>query len=85
MMHEGTCISIRNLTIDGEKFELRAYDPYGFWKAKWNGKTTPKELQGYFTSLGEIEKACTAVVSRKLSKDPDKLNVSSVNPMEGRE
>lgn len=80
--------SIREITIENEKFEARCKDPHGFWTVKhtsMNKGATPEEIKGQFTSLTEAQKAINAVVAKKLKKDPETLVQEVVNPQADKE
>lgn len=78
----GEVTSIREIIIEGERFEARCSDPYGLWKVKpLKGGALPKELEGTFTSLTEAEKAVVAVMAKKLKIDPSDMKKEIINPV----
>lgn len=80
-MEEKDEIGMRLITIDTDQFEVKAHDPYGFWTVRVkNGKKTPPELQGHFTSVSEAERHIRAYSAKLRGGDPSEKKLTIRDP-----
>jgi len=72
---------VRNIEVDGYLFVATCSDPYGFWKVSPLKGSSPKALDGYFTSYENVLNACALAVEQikksatKEAADTNKVRV----------
>lgn len=59
---------VRNIEVDGYVFVATCSDPYGFWRVTPLKGSSPKALEGYFTTYENVVSAC-ALAAEQIKKD----------------